>query len=403
MNAVPYMNPPVPANERSRIIELAELDIDYSASQRPLEGLAKLAARIAGTSVSLVNLIDSYTQWTVASFGLSIEQMSREDSVCQYTIAQDGVFEVKDLSQDERFHEKFYVAGDAGLRYYYGIPLQTPRGGNLGALCFLDKETQTISQEKSDLLKMIADEIVARLLLQREINGIKEKIAFFDQTHKRVAHDIRGPLGGILGLTELMLESGTEGNIQEILEFVQMIQKSSRGLLDLADEILCNTEELSLPESDITLGDLKGKLEKLFTPQGVAKQIDFQVNVEQGKQDLSISKSGMLQIVGNLISNAIKFTPIHGSVEVDLKQILNGRQSSFEISVRDSGMGMDQAEIEEILTGESTPHEGTVGEKGYGFGLQLVQRLVTGLGGTLQIHSRPSHGTCFTVSLPHEK
>ena len=402
MKTLTDTSPPVAKNEQSRILELAELDIDYADDHRPLEGLVKLAARIAGTSISLVNLIDTYTQWTVSSFGLPIEQMSREDSVCQHTIAQDDAFEVKDLSQDKRFHDKFYVTGDNGLRYYYGIPLHTPRGNNLGALCFLDKETQRVSRKKSDLLKILADEIVARLLLQSRVNRLKGKIATLEQTHKRVAHDIRGPLGGILGLTEIMLEAGTGGDVQELLEFTKMIQKSSRGLLDLADEILCNKEETTPLESDFTLGDLKEKLEKLFTPQGVAKQIDFQVFVEKEKQDTAIPKSGLLQIVGNLISNAIKFTPAGGAVQVDLRQFTKDHKSYIEISVRDSGVGMDQAEFEEILAGKTTSQAGTDGERGYGFGLLLVQRLVGRLSGMLRMDSTSGNGTCFTLLFPYE-
>lgn len=391
---------PVPKNERNRIIELSELDIDYSEFFQPLEELSKLAAMVAGTSVSLVNLIDTYTQWTVSSFGLPIKQMSREESVCQYTIAQDGSFEIQDLSRDERFKDQFYVKGDSGFRYYFGIPLQTPLGNNIGALCFLDKNSREIPPEKAKLLKIIADEIVSRLLLQRTIDGLNERIGSFEQTHKRVAHDIRGPLGGILGLTDIIIETGADGNLQEILELIQMIRKSSKGLLELADEILLGITTVAEPEGALTLGRLKEKLEKLFAPQGVSKKIDFQVTIQKEKEDIVISRKSLLQIVGNLISNAIKFTPEHGSVRVELDFLASGKIPLLEISVKDTGVGLSDSDIEEILRGESSSQDGTEGEKGYGFGLQLVQRLVAGLNGMIRIESGIGHGTCFKVSLP---
>ncbi len=77
------MAAPLPENEMQRVIELSEFDLDYSSLQENFKDLAKLAAKVAGTNISLVNLIDSFTQWTVTNFGLDLEQMPREDSVCQ--------------------------------------------------------------------------------------------------------------------------------------------------------------------------------------------------------------------------------------------------------------------------------------------------------------------------------
>lgn len=78
--------PPIPDNENSRVFELSELDLDYTDLKDHFHNLTKLAARVAGNEISLLNLIDSFTQWSVANYGLEIEQMPREESVCQYTI-----------------------------------------------------------------------------------------------------------------------------------------------------------------------------------------------------------------------------------------------------------------------------------------------------------------------------
>ena len=126
---------PMPANEMERLISLSDFDIDYSTHQDSFKDLAKLAAKVAGTDISLVNLIDTFTQWTISNHGLDIDQMPREDSVCQYTIANGEYFEVADLKDDPRFKDKFYVVDDPNLRYYFGVPLTTKEGSNLGALC----------------------------------------------------------------------------------------------------------------------------------------------------------------------------------------------------------------------------------------------------------------------------
>src|SRR5687768_3882440 len=103
--------PPIPENEFNRIIDLTELDIDYSDLAEHFKDLTKLAAKVAGTDISLINLIDSYTQWSIANHGLPIDQMPREESVCQFTIMGDDYFEVCNLAADERFKDKGYVLG----------------------------------------------------------------------------------------------------------------------------------------------------------------------------------------------------------------------------------------------------------------------------------------------------
>lgn len=66
------MQPPIPKNEDERVWALTEYDIDYSDTASLLKDLVELAAKIAGTKISLINLIDTYTQWTVANFGLPL-------------------------------------------------------------------------------------------------------------------------------------------------------------------------------------------------------------------------------------------------------------------------------------------------------------------------------------------
>src|SRR4051812_1083848 len=117
--------PPIPINELDRLISLSTYDVDYTSLENNFKDLTELAARVAGTEISLVNLIDNYTQWSVAKHGLEIDQMPREDSVCQYTILDETPFEIIDLSEDERFKDKDYVSGPLNLRYYYGVPLRT--------------------------------------------------------------------------------------------------------------------------------------------------------------------------------------------------------------------------------------------------------------------------------------
>jgi signal transduction histidine kinase len=399
---------PIPANEMERLLSLSEFDIDYSDHQSTFKDLAKLAAKVTGTRISLVNLIDSLTQWTISNYGLDIEQMLREDSVCQYTIMESDHFEIGDLTLDDRFKDKFYVTGDPNVRFYYGIPLKTSSGVNIGALCVLDHEQKSLDPEKIELLKIIADEIVSRLRTFKVMENLRSKLIEAKQTQKKVAHDIRGPLGGIVGLAQIIRDQGENNHMDEVLEFINLIHKSGNSILDLATEILESHKEkpvatVSVHNAAIGLFNLtvfKDKLEKLYGPQAKHKNINFHVHTTPLTENISISKSKLLQITGNLISNAMKFTADGGNVTVELGLIINREIPSLQIVVKDSGVGIDDKSINAIVSGTASSTDGTSGEQGFGFGLALVKHLVDSLNGQMDIVSEQGKGTSFEINLP---
>lgn len=398
---------PVPVNEMERIIRLSELDLDYSDIHESLKDLTKLAAKVAGTSISLINLIDSFTQWTVARYGLDLEQMTREESVCQYTIVTKESFEVRDLTADDRFKDRFYVTGPPQVTYYFGIPLQTNDGFNLGALCVLDRAGKEISPEKIALLKIIANEIVNRLTAIHVMQQLQDKVKEAKETQRKVAHDIRGPLGGIISLAQIISSQGENNNMQQVLEFTNLIQKSGKSLLELANEILANGKPVEAETGEVKTKEfnllvLKDKLERLYKAQAISKSISFSVSITDKNGSIPCSKNKILQIAGNLISNAIKFTPEQGTVSVDLSLNFGKDGKKMQITVKDTGVGLDPKAIQYIENGTASSTEGTVGEQGYGFGLSLVKHLLNGLKGSLQITSKPGGGAEFQVTIPQK-
>jgi signal transduction histidine kinase len=394
---------PVPANEMERIITLSDFDLDYTLQHDNFNDLAKLAAKVAGTPISFVNLIDTFTQWTIANHGMQVEQTPREYTICQYTIAGEEHFEVKDLSADSRFKDMGYMANGYPLRYYFGVPLKANEGQNLGSLCVLDLDLHTLSPEKIELLKIIADEIVNRLNAFKVISGLKHRLKEADETQKKVAHDIRGPLGGIIGLAQVISEQGKDNHLEEVLKFINLIQKSGRSILELADEILSVENPKSLKADEFNLLIFKDKLEKLYLPQARDKNIGFMVTIDPLAATMPFSKNKLLQIAGNLISNAMKFTPGNGKVAVHLSLKIEPFENQLQIKVTDTGVGLTPAAIDTIQKGNATSTDGTGGEHGYGFGLALVKHLIEGLKGTLHIYSTPGEGATFEASLPQAK
>ena len=397
-------------NELERIINLANLDLDYTVLENTFADLTKLAALIAGTSISLINLIDSYTQWSIANHGLPLQQMPRENSVCQYTlVAEQDHFKVSNLETDDRFKDQVYVKGDPNLRFYLGVPLQTEEGFNIGALCVLDTEARAISQEKIEMLKIIAREIVVRLKAIHQANQLKNELQEAKQLCYKVAHDVRGPLSGIVGVATIIKEKGEESTLQEVLKVVDMFQKSGQSVLELADEILNPFINYGKPEmanekgvndNAFNLPLFKQKLDQLYQPQALNKAIQLDISFNPEMAGVPIPKNKLLQILGNLIANAIKFTSPHGSVKVIMDVLEGEKERMLHLQVEDSGVGLDETTIDYILNNRAVTTLGTQGETGFGLGLPMIVGLIRSLQGSLQINSTPGIGTTFTIDLP---
>jgi len=394
-------NYPLPPNETERLLKLSDLDIDYGSLSESFKDLTHLAAKVAGTEISLINLIDVYTQWTVARHGLDLHQMTREESVCQYTITQADQFEVPDLSADDRFNKNFYVGEPLSLRYYFGVPLKDNDGLNIGALCVLDTKLKMLNPEKIELLKIIAVEIMNRIKTYQTMESLQNKLKDAGESNKKVAHDIRGPLAGIIGLSEIITEQGKNTDLDQVIEFIKLIHSGSKSLLDLADEILSDHNEVKAPGmNEFDLSSFRAKLLELYGPQAAYKKINLKISINQDKKNIVFSKNKLLQISGNLISNAVKFTPAGGTITVELDLLVKQEANILQILVADSGVGISEDEIVEILTGGMGTKKGTGGEKGYGFGLSLVKHLIDKMHGEMFITSEKGQGTIFRIELP---
>lgn len=387
--------------EYDRLKALSLLDLDYDELHAEFANLTELAARIADAEISLVNLIDSYTQWSVSTYGINNIQMPREDSVCQYTILEEQHLEIKRLEEDERFISKPFVAGNVGLdlSYYFGIPLTLSTGENLGALCVLDKEEKKLSPEKIEQLHLIAQQIVDSLEIKRDLKEARQQILDIKQTLKILAHDVRGPINGILGVSEMVLHETLTG--LESRSYFRIIADSSKELRDLTDDILKDHISSGKEEDgEILIKDLGQKILNLYLPQAQPKNIDLLVEYDPLQSNIYVTKNKLLQIIGNLISNAIKFAPINGRVWLKLGIEDSSYLRSLKIEVENTGTGLSLEKIRDILEGKSISSIGSGGEIGFGLGLKMVKQIAEKLDGNLSISEPENSGAKFTVVIP---
>ena len=160
--------PSVIADEKGRLLALAEYGLDEEQVLPNLEPVVHIAARMLDMPVAAINMIGSDHVFFAASVGISECDMSRDVSFCAHTITQDDVMVVLDATLDWRFHDNPLVTTSACIRFYAGVPLCSPSGHALGSLCVIDSRPRSyFSQQDRERLKDLARLASDKLELRR--------------------------------------------------------------------------------------------------------------------------------------------------------------------------------------------------------------------------------------------
>lgn len=127
-----------------------------NTSQRALDRMTRLAARLSDAPIALLTLLGEEEQHIIAGQGTDRDTFPAKPSVCRYTIASEGPMVVEDLSEDPRFADEYYVTGDLHLRFYAGAPLSTSDGYRIGTLCIYDRDPRSPQEDLVEDLQDLA-------------------------------------------------------------------------------------------------------------------------------------------------------------------------------------------------------------------------------------------------------
>ncbi|QQV79094.1 GAF domain-containing protein [Sphingomonas aliaeris] len=147
--------------EARRVAALHDYDILDTPREAAFDEVANLAARLCGTSIAVVNLIDADRQFFKAEVGLDVRETPLETSFCAKAILEDDFLLVPDARLDPRFGCNPLVTGDPHLRFYAGALLKTDDGLPIGTLCVLDTEPRTLTELQQQALKVLANQVWA--------------------------------------------------------------------------------------------------------------------------------------------------------------------------------------------------------------------------------------------------
>ena len=257
-------------------------------------------------------------------------------------------------------------------------------------LCFRE-----VNEQKR---KQIQEREMLKDALALSDQNLKAKQSFFNN----MSHDMRTPLNAILGMTELALERIDDR--EKVEDHLKKINYSGRQLLTLINDILDMSKaeqgRLSFNERSFCMADCISESLESFRLQALSQGKAFETDIDRDISPVLGDPDRIVQIVNNLVSNAVKFTNRGGCIYVGLEQLELGDSIRYTLSVKDDGIGMSQEFLPHLF--EPYYQEDRFSSRnslGTGLGMPIVRSLVTYMNGEINVKSEIDKGTEFTVVL----
>gem|GEM_PF-2457387 len=287
-------------------------------------------------------------------------------------------------------------------------------GGELVGVLGLDQTEQVDawSSEDAALLRAAAEVVASALARARtdaELEHVREQAVSANAAKTRflstISHELRTPMNGVLGMTDLVLQGELAAGQRRRIEAAH---SSARSLLALLDDVLdvarIESGHLTLRESAFDLAAVVDSAAAIARVDARRKGIELSVDISDEVPERVSSDPGRLrQILANLLANAVKFTD-QGGVQLEVAPVEHATTASQVIRLRvlDTGVGIPVSERERVFEPfvQIGPVERRGTTHGTGLGLPIVRQLIDLMGGTISLDDRPGGGTVVTVELP---
>jgi signal transduction histidine kinase len=264
-----------------------------------------------------------------------------------------------------------------------------------------DEAERAVRESEARFRSMFEDAESARTMLADHNDRLRELDQMKDEFIALVSHDLRTPLTSIRGYIELLLE-GLGGELtDEQRRWMDVIDRNSSRLLRLVADLLfiaqLDAGKVALEPGEVRLEDVAAETVEAVLPTAQLRKVDLQIDV-RSSASIEGDRARLGQLLDNLVSNALKFTPPGGRVEVRVGATVDGAW----LEVADSGMGIAEEEQQHLFERFfRTASASSAAIQGTGLGLAIAQAIVHAHGGTIAVDSTEGVGTTFRIELPN--
>lgn len=254
-------------------------------------------------------------------------------------------------------------------------------------------------QEHKEELEKKNKELELAIRQEAAANKAKREFLF------NMSHDIRTPMNAIIGFTSL---AATHiDNKEQVVDYLRKISISSQHLLSLINDVLdmsrIESGKVRLDERTVHLPDLIHDIRAIIMPNITAKRLALYIDImDVNEEDIVTDPLRLNQLLLNILSNAIKFTPAGGTITFKILQKTAAADgyADYEFRIKDTGIGMSREFREHIFEEFTREESSTVsGIQGTGLGMAISKNIVDMMNGTIEVESEPGEGSEFTVEL----
>ena len=221
-----------------------------------------------------------------------------------------------------------------------------------------------------------------------------------------MSHDIRTPMNAIVGYSQLMKKELTN---PKLVHYQEMIEQSSKLLLSIINNVLdmarVESGKMELDENFEVVGNVSQLVCSVFAAEASRKNIELHENVNVEHKYVIVDSTKMQEILSNLISNAIKYTPEGGKVLIDVQELPYDKEGYvlIQTKVTDTGIGMSEEFLPSLFDLFTRERNTTLSKiPGTGLGMAIVKNFVDLMNGSIEVESKLGKGSTFTITTPHK-
>jgi len=264
------------------------------------------------------------------------------------------------------------------------------------------KQAKLKVEEQNKTLKSLNQTIaLSNKQLEKQANDLKELNAQKNRFFSILAHDLRNPFSGFVGMTSLLRDGWKTMKEEDLEDFIFTLDQTAEKVNKLLENLLkwsqVQLDSLIFEKSVFLLEDLITEAFDLKKEHADKKQLTL-INGIKNNDYLEADEQMTMMVIRNLLSNAIKFTPKGGIIKIDTMKLGN---NMLQVAVRDNGIGMSNVTMKKLFNiSEKVSRPGTDGEESTGLGLILCKALIVKQGGKLWAESEEVSGSVFYFTLP---